>query len=105
MGTWIQLLLSTLLIVWMGNVKASTNNGVTECSLANCQQLQDRLDTLEAAVKSIVSALASQTKGSIVPVNKILEKDPALRAISSSPTTRYVPHNSTYRYGISVPIN
>ncbi len=61
-----------------------------------CQQLQDRLETLESAVRSIVSAMASQKNEIFAPITAILEQNAALRVIlSSSPVSQGVPENST----------
>jgi hypothetical protein len=61
-----------------------------------CQQLQDRLEALESAVKSIVSALASQKNEIFAPITAILEQNAALRVILSSPlVSQGVTENST----------
>ncbi|EFX63910.1 hypothetical protein DAPPUDRAFT_118714 [Daphnia pulex] len=61
-----------------------------------CQQLQDRLEALESAVKSIVSALASQKNEIFAPITAILEQNAALRVILSSPlVSQGVIENST----------
>ena len=61
-----------------------------------CEQLQDRLETLESAVRSIVSAMASQKNEIFAPITAILEQNAALRVIlSSSPASQGVPENST----------
>ncbi|XP_046458934.1 uncharacterized protein LOC124205536 [Daphnia pulex] len=64
--------------------------------LTECEQLQDRLETLELAVRSIVSAMASQKNEIFAPITAILEQNAALRVILSSPPVfQGVPENST----------
>ena len=70
--------------------------GSAEFDSTECQQLRDRLETLESAVKSIVTALASQKNEIIAPITAILEQNEALRGILSSiPISQNVPENST----------
>ena len=53
-------------------------------SQSECQLLKNRLENLEAAVRSIVSALATQQDGKFSRINQILQKDPALHFIFPS---------------------
>jgi hypothetical protein len=70
--------------------------GSAEFDSTECQQLRDRLETLESAVKSIVTALASQKNEIFAPITAILEQNEALRDIlSSSSISQDVPENST----------
>lgn len=76
--------------------------GSAEFDLTECQQLRDRLETLESAVKSIVTALASQKNEIFAPITAILEQNEALRVIlSSSPISQDVPENSTTHPDVS----
>jgi hypothetical protein len=68
--------------------------GSAEFDSTECQQLRDRLETLESTVKSIVTALASQKNEIIAPITAILEQNEALRGILSS-IYEDVPENST----------
>nr|CAH0107914.1 unnamed protein product [Daphnia galeata] len=76
--------------------------GSAEFDSTECQQLRDRLETLESAVKSIVTALASQKNEIIAPITAILDQNEALRGIlSSSPISQNVPENSTTHLGVN----
>jgi hypothetical protein len=68
--------------------------GSAEFDSTECQQLRDRLETLELTVKSIVTALASQKNEIIAPITSILEQNEALHVILSS-IYEDVPENST----------
>lgn len=92
MESWLRALLSFLLI---SDTYVRTNSEETKdtkvnpvrnkcCDPKQYQQLQDRLETLEAAVRNIVSAIASQKKGHFAPINAILERDPVLQTVFSS---------------------
>ncbi|EFX82886.1 hypothetical protein DAPPUDRAFT_240713 [Daphnia pulex] len=73
-----------------------TVEGSAEWDSTEFQQLQDRLETLESAVRSIVSAMASQKNEIFAPITAILEQNAALRVIlSSPPVSQGVPENST----------
>ena len=107
MGPWFRAL---LLRVFITAVLGNSSEKVTEYNVADdlqiiegsaefdsteCQQLRDRLETLESAVKSIATALASQKNEIIAPITAILEQNEALRDILSSPISQDVPENST----------
>jgi hypothetical protein len=107
MGTWFQaLLLGVFVTAVLGNIEKVTVanvvdgqqiiGGSAEFDATECQQLRDRLEALESAVKSIVTALASQKNEIIAPITAILDQNVALRDIlSSSPISQDVPKNST----------
>jgi hypothetical protein len=114
MGPWFRAL---LLRVFITAVLGNSSEKVTEYNVADdlqiiegsaefdsteCQQLRDRLETLESAVKSIATALESQKNEIIAPITAILEQNEALRDIlSSSPISQDVPENSTTHPGVN----
>lgn len=72
-----------LLISW---IKSEAIN-LSVDDQTECQQLRNRVETLEAAVRTIVSALTIQKDHQFTPINTILQRDPALLAILlNSPT-------------------
>jgi hypothetical protein len=94
MGHWFKTLLLVVVLTALGksesvaddNVEGfQTVEGSAEWDSTEFQQLQDRLETLESAVRSIVSALASQKNEIFAPITAILEQNAALRVILSSP--------------------
>jgi hypothetical protein len=94
MGHWFKTLLLVVVLTALGksesvaddNVEGfQTVEGSAEWDSTEFQQLQDRLETLESAVRSIVSALASQKNEIFAPITAILEQNAALRVIVSSP--------------------
>ena len=103
MGPWFKpLLLGVFITAVLGNLEKVTEanvvdglqiiGGSAEFDATECQQLRDRLETLESAVKSIVTALASQKNEIIAPITAILDQNEALRDIlSSSPISQNVP--------------
>ena len=103
MGPWFRaLLLRVFISAVLGNSEKVTEynvgddlqiiEGSAEFDSTECQQLRDRLETLESAVKSIVTAFASQKNEIIAPITAILEQNEALRGIlSSSPISQNVP--------------
>ncbi len=108
MGPWFRaLLLRVFITAVLGNSSEKVTEyyvaddlqiieGSAEFDSTECQQLRDRLETLESAVKSIATALASQKNEIIAPITAILEQNEALRDIlSSSPISQDVPENST----------
>ena len=113
MGPWFRaLLLGSFVTAVLGNLEKVTVanvvdvrqiiGGSAEFDSTECQQLRDRLETLESAVKTIVIALASQKNEIIVPITAILEQNEALRDIlSSSPIYEDVPENSTTHPGVN----
>ena len=113
MGPWFRaLLLRVFISAVLGNSEKVTEynvgddqqiiEGSAEFDSTECQQLRDRLETLESAVKTIVIALASQKNEIIVPITAILEQNEALRDIlSSSPIYEDVPENSTTHPGVN----
>ena len=107
MGPWFRaLLLGSFVTAVLGNLEKVTVanvvdgmqiiGGSAEFDSTECQQLRDRLETLESAVKTIVIAMASQKNEIIAPITAILDQNVALRDIlSSSPISQDVPKNST----------
>lgn len=83
MGWWICFVFSVLLISWVKseeiNNSGSGDYPISICGSQECDDLRNRLETLEAAVKTIVSALATQKNRPFAPITAILESDPALR--------------------------
>jgi len=51
----------------------------TECN----HQLLKRLETIEAAVRTIASAVSSQTNDLFAPIKEIFQQDPSVRSILS----------------------
>ena len=81
MGPWFKpLLLVVFITAVLGNLEKVTEanvvdglqiiGGSAEFDSSECQQLRDRLETLESAVKSIVTALASQKNEIIAPITE-----------------------------------
>ena len=117
MGPWFRaLLLRVFISAVLGNSEKVTEynvgddqqiiEGSAEFDSTECQQLRDRLETLESAVKSIVTALASQKNEIFAPITAILEQNEALRDIlSSSPIYEDVPENSTTHPGVNSTIS
>jgi hypothetical protein len=115
MGLWFkELLLGVFITAVLGNLEKVTVanvvdglglqiiGGSAEFDSTECQQLRDRLETLESAVKSIVTALASQKNEIIAPITAILEQNEALRVILSlSPISQDIPENSTTHPGVN----
>jgi hypothetical protein len=113
MRPWFRaLLLGVFVTAVLGNLEKVTEanvvdglqiiGGLAEFDSTECQQLRDRLETLESAVKSIVTALASQKNEIIAPITAILEQNEVLRDIlSSSPISQDVPENSTTHPGVN----
>ena len=62
-------------------VESTDDQQPNKCDMEECQRLKNRLATVEEAVKTIVSALASQKNELFIPINKILEGNSALRSI------------------------
>jgi hypothetical protein len=67
------------------------------CNTPECQQqlLQSRLETIEAAFRTIVTALSSQTSDLFAPVKEILAQDLAINSILSATPIRPDPTAST----------
>jgi hypothetical protein len=66
----------------------SNHEGPTSTASALCntecnQQLQNRLETIEAVVRTIVSAISSQTDDLFAPIKEIFQLDPSVRSILS----------------------
>jgi|LakMenEpi03Aug12_release.lakeMendotaPanAssembly.Ray.scaffolds.fasta_scaffold1807215_1 hypothetical protein len=107
MEPWIgALLLGVFITALLGNSEKVTEynviddlqiiEGSAEFDSTELQQLWDRLEILESAMKSIVTALTSQKNEIIAPITAILEQNAALRGIlSSSSISQNVPENST----------
>jgi hypothetical protein len=109
---WFRFWLVHFLIVFVKSELQSENNeGPKSTSSAFCsvecnQQLQNRLETIEAAVRTIVSAVSSQTDDLFAPIKEIFQQDPSVRSIlslnftsSAIPSTK----NSTFKIN-SVPL-
>ncbi|KAI9558861.1 hypothetical protein GHT06_015650 [Daphnia sinensis] len=77
------------------NVLNDKDNQTAGCGSAECQQLRDRLDTVEAAIRSLVSVLKSQKDEQSVKINSVIASDPALRAILSSSNAQISANNVT----------
>lgn len=89
MKSWFEVFVFVLLSSWIKSEKVAFNvddDQAAKCGLTECQQLQDQVETLEAAVRTIVSALAIQKGRQFAEINKILERDPALLAVVLKPT-------------------
>ena len=102
MGSLLMVILGALLIAWGNSEKFKENaasNQASACNTEECSLLRNRLETLEDAVRRIVSAIASQKNGPFAPINKILERDPALRAVLSSTSK---PKNATDKFGNAI---
>lgn len=56
-------------------------------------QLQNRLVTIEAAVRTIVSAVSSQTNDLFAPIKEIFQQDPFVRSIISLNYTSSIMRN------------
>jgi hypothetical protein len=106
MGTWFRALFLGVLLTVLGNSEKLTEDnidrlqiieGSAECDSTEYQRLRDRLESLESAVKSIVTALASQKNEIFAPITAILEQNAALNYVilSSFPISQDVPENST----------
>lgn len=82
-----------------------TNHSV-KCDVVECQELRNRVETLEAAVRDISLALTSEKKGQFSSINKILERSTALRTLvnkQSETLALSVPQpNSNRKSGIGV---
>lgn len=65
------------------------------CSMAECHQmLQDRLETVESVVRTIVSILSIQKSELFTPVNKMLARDETVKEILSRSEITQVIQNS-----------
>lgn len=90
MEWWTCFVFSALLISWAKSEEISNSgsgNGdypMRICELSECENLRNRLETLEAAVKTVVSALATQKDRQFAPITAILESDPALHSFLPS---------------------
>ena len=67
----------------------------TECN----RQLQNRLETIEAAVRTIVSAVSSQTNDLFAPIKEIFQQDPFVRSIISLNYTSSIMRNDDGKNG------
>lgn len=70
------------------------------CSLSECVDFRDRLDTLEDIVQKIVTVLSSQTNPVFVPISQMLEKDPTVKLILSR--SQQIPGNVTLNSTIEI---
>jgi hypothetical protein len=110
---WFCFWLVHFLIVFVKSELQSENNeGPKSTASAFCstecnQQLQNRLETIEAAVRTIVSAVSSQTDDLFAPIKEIFQLDPSVRSILSlnftTSSTIASSQNSTFKSN-SVPI-
>ncbi|XP_046648599.1 tolloid-like protein 2 isoform X1 [Daphnia pulicaria] len=110
---WFRFWLVLFLIVFVKSELQSENNeGPKSTASAFCsaecnQQLQNRLETIEAAVRTIVSAVSSQTDDLFGPIKEIFQLDPSVRSILSlnftTSSTIASSQNSTFKTK-SVPI-
>jgi hypothetical protein len=85
------LIIIQLVIVFTRSAKIQTENRDASCSTPECQQqwpAQNRLEIIEMAVRTIVTALSSQTNDLFAPIKAILEQDLAVRSILSATPIR-----------------
>ena len=79
------LILVNFFIVLVRPVEMQPENSDVTCNTPECQQsLQNRLETIEAAVRTIVTTLSSQTAEFLAPVKEIFAQDPAISSILSA---------------------
>ncbi|XP_046648597.1 CUB and sushi domain-containing protein 3-like isoform X5 [Daphnia pulicaria] len=86
--------------------EGSTSTASVLCSAECNQQLQNRLETIEAAVRTIVSAVSSQTDDLFAPIKEIFRQDSSVRSIlsfNSTSSTIASTKNSTFKIN-SVPL-
>jgi hypothetical protein len=111
MSYWFKALLLVVVLTALGKSESVADDNAEDLQTVEgsagrdsteCEQLQDRLEALESAVRSIVSALASQKNEIFAPITAILEQNAALRVIlSSPPVSQGVPENSTIHPDLS----
>ncbi len=85
------LIIIQFVIVFTRSAKIQTENRDASCSTPECQQqwpAQNRLEIIEMAVRTIVTALSSQTNDLFAPIKAILEQDLAVRSILSATPIR-----------------
>jgi hypothetical protein len=109
---WSRFLLVHCLIVFVrSEVESENHEEPTTTASAICntecnQQLQNRLETIEAAVRTIVSAVSSQTDDLFAPIKEIFRQDSSVRSIlsfNSTSSTIASTKNSTFKIN-SVPL-
>jgi hypothetical protein len=87
----LHLILASFFIVFVKSAESQQpeNNDPT-CSTLECQQqlLQIRLETMEAAFRTIVTALSNQNNDLFAPVKEILAQDVAINSILSGTPIR-----------------
>ncbi|XP_046637967.1 uncharacterized protein LOC124316205 isoform X2 [Daphnia pulicaria] len=111
MSYWFKTLLLVVVLTALGKSESVADDNAEDLQTVEgsagrdsteCEQLQDRLEALESAVRSIVSAMASQKNEIFAPITAILEQNAALRVIlSSPPVSQGVPENSTIHPDLS----
>ncbi|XP_046459694.1 uncharacterized protein LOC124206095 [Daphnia pulex] len=108
---WSRFLLVHCLIVFVrSEVESENHEEPTATASAFCntecnQQLQNRLETIEAAIRTIVSAVSGQTDELFDPIKEIFQQDPSVRLILSLNFTSTIESsgNSTLKIN-SVPL-
>jgi hypothetical protein len=100
------LILVNFFIVLVRPVEMQLENSDVTCNTPECQQsLQNRLETIEAAIRTIVTTLSSQT-GELFPVKEIFAQDPAISSIlSATPMIRsnFTTNSSTMKNETTAP--
>ncbi len=85
----LQLIIVNLVLVLTRSSNVQPENQDVNCITPECRQLpQNRMETIEMAVRTIVTALSSQTSDLFAPIKAILEKDLAVRSIISATPIR-----------------
>ena len=101
------LILVNIFIVLVRPVEMQLENSDVTCNTPECQQsLQIRLETIEAAVRTIVTTLSSQTAELLAPVKEIFAQDPAISSIlSATPIIRsnFTTNSSTMKNETTAP--
>nr|CAH0106919.1 unnamed protein product [Daphnia galeata] len=79
------LILVNFFIFLVRSAEMQPENSDVTCNTPECQkQLQNRLETIEAAVRTIVTTLSSQKGEFLAPVKEIFAQDPAISSILSA---------------------
>jgi hypothetical protein len=94
----LHLILASFFIVFVKSAESQTaENSDPTCSTLECQQqlLQIRLETMEAAFRTIVTALSNQNNDLFARVKEILAQDVAISSILSATPIRPDPAAST----------
>ena len=87
----LHIILASFFIVLVKSAESQkAENSDPTCSTLECQQklLQTRLETMEAAFRTIVTALSNQNNDWFAPVKEILAQDVAINSILSGTPIR-----------------